>query len=382
MKKYKVRDEGATVITDKVFLFITAAVLFISLIANFFLMSILCICLLVLSFGAKLWAGAALNHVTAALGLSGVRAFPGDPLRVSVNIENQKFLPVSLKIELESGTGVQHKMESGVLSYGNLNYDLNMAFEKRGIYTIGPLNVSALDLLGFYSVNSDFAGKREIVIYPELIPLKDYFPSSREYFGNQKSRAFVEDPVLITGIREYASDRPAKNIHWKASSRTMTLQEKMYAPSAQVKAMIFIDVEGFRKADAIAEFETMLKAAGSLAVALAKKNIQPGLMVNGSMIEDQAPMLNPVAGDQHLHLLLEKLARLTMEYSEEYENRIKQQSIQGNITYIVFCLSLDEKISQFKKSRPSADIIICKDDPLLQGSSSAGVYKLKDLMTI
>ena len=380
MKKYKVRDEGATVITDKIFLIITAAVLFISLIANYFLMSILCICLLALSFGTKLWAGAGLNHVMAALELNGVRAFPGDPILVSINIENKKLLPVSLKTELRASSGVEHSVESGVLSYGFLKYNWDMTFEKRGIYTIGPLNVSARDLLGFYSVNTDFAEIREIIIYPELIPLKDYFPSSREYFGNQKSRAFVEDPVLITGIREYSGDRPAKNIHWKASSRTMTLQEKMYAPSAHVKAMIFIDVEGFRKADAAAEFETMLKAASSMAVALAKKNILPGLMVNGVLIGDQSPMLSPVAGDQHLHLLLEKMARLTMEFSQEHECKIKQQIIHGNITYIVFCLAFDEKINEYKNSKPSVDIITCKDALLPPGSSTAGVYNLKDLM--
>ncbi|NLB51460.1 MAG: DUF58 domain-containing protein [Syntrophomonadaceae bacterium] len=379
MKKYYVRDEGATVITDKVLRVIIVAVLFISLTANFFLMSILCICLLILSFGTKLWAGAGLNHVTASLELSEVRAFPGDPVLLSVNVENKKLLPVSLKIELPSSTGELHSMESGVLSYGTVKYDWELTFEKRGIYTVGPLNVSACDLLGFYSVNGDFAEEREVVIYPELIPLREYFPFSREYFGDQKSRAFAEDPVLITGTRDYSSDRPSKNIHWKASSRTMTLQEKMYAPSAHVKAMIFIDVEGFQKADAAAEFEMMLKAAGSLAAALSRKNLVPGLMVNGVMKGDQFPMLSPDAGNQNIHLLLEKMARLTMEYSPEYEKAIKQQDIKGNITCMVFCYALDEKINKFKHSQQSVDIIICKDDFLPRGSSEARIYNLHEL---
>ena len=68
-----------------------------------------------------------------------------------------------------------------------------------------------------------------------------------------------------------------------------------------------------------------------------------------------------------------------MEYSPEYEKAIKQQDIKGNITYMVFCYALDEKINKFKHSQQSVDIIICKDDFLPRGSSEARIYNLHEL---
>lgn len=381
-RKYKVKDTESTILTDKLVIIITGGSLIISLAANHYLLSITCICLLALLLGTRIWAGAGFTNLETSLKLGESRAFPQDTVRASLTVENNKLLPVSVAVQLLASAGEPSKLESALLSYGKLQHEWRLNFEQRGVYTLGPLQVSAHDLLGFYSVTRNFAETSEVVIYPQLLPFKDYHPSSREFFGSQLSRAFVEDPVLITGIRDYTYQSPAKNIHWKASSRTMTLQEKMLAPSAHIKSVIYIEVEGFQQAHAAAEFETMLEAAASLIVELDKRNITPGLMVNGNLYGDQVPLLLPGAGGQNVHLLLEKLARLKMEYNPDCEQAIEESNFAGAVSYITFCYSLDEKILRLSFRRPAMDIITFQDGVLPVSQPGVKIYKLHELFDL
>lgn len=381
-KRYKVRDENTTIVTDKVFRVLAAAGLIISLVAGFNLLSILCVCILALSVGTKLWAGAGLNHLEVRFGLDGSRAFPDEPIVVSLVIENRKILPVSLKAELYSSVGGSHQIESALLSYGNLKCDWSLTFDKRGVYNLGPLRVSAYDLLGFYSVEETFAQPREVIIYPQLLNLKKYFPTSREYFGNYKSLAFVEDPVLIEGTRDYAYQSPARNIHWKSTARTMILQEKIYTSTAHLKVMICIDTEGFNKEGAVEEFEIMLRTAASVAVVLSRNNIQPGLMVNGIMHGDQIHLLPHGEGTSNIHILLEKLARLSMDFNPDYEQSIQQHSLNGNISYIYFCYAVDEKVKQLVSKAKAADIITWQEFVSMSEMNRVRVYNIDECIDV
>jgi len=352
--------------------------LIISLLADLYLMTVVCIGVLVVSLGTRIWARAGVNHLAVTLKLDGNRTFPGDTVLVSLTVENNKVLPVSLKIELPSSGGEPHIMESALLSYGNLQCDQRLVFDHRGVYTIGPVHVAAYDLLGFYSVEKDFAQAQELVVYPHLIPLRDYTPLSREYFGNLASTAFVQDPVLVTGTREYSFQSPARNIHWKSSARTMILQEKMYAPSTHIKSMLFIDVEGFQKAEAAAEFEIMLKTAASFTVTLAKKNIFPGLMVNGVLAGGHSPILLPVENGQDIHLLLENLARLQMEFNPDYGRIIEEQHFTGNVSYTLFCYAWNEKLNWLSDSSRSLDIITFQEHIPPPNRSGTRIYNIYD----
>ncbi|MFA9424162.1 MAG: DUF58 domain-containing protein [Sedimentibacter sp.] len=382
MKNYKVRDEGVFLFNDVLFRSIVVICLIISLTANALLMSTLCICILALSFGTKLWAGAGLKNLTAAIKLDGIRAFPGDIIHSKINIQNNKILPVSLKIELSKNINEHYTMESGILSYGDIVFDLDLSYEKRGVYTLGPLYISAFDLLGFYSVGSNFTDIQEIIIYPKLISLKECAYTSREYFGDNDSSSFVEDPVLVTGTREYTYGHSSKNINWKASAKTMTLQEKMFAPSSHIKLVLIIDVKEFKKEQDSDEFEQMLSVVGSLVVALSKINILPGLIVNGSMQGEQNPGIFSVDKSENISVLLEKLSRLTMEFNQDYDNKIQQLDFYGNTTYIYFCYSLNEKMNDFKNNNPTIEIVTCRQVKQQKNLSMENIHNITNWIEI
>ena len=378
MKTYKIKDEGVFVFNDVLFRNIVVICLVISLTANAFLLSTLCICILALTFGTKLWAGAGLNKLTADIKLDGIRAFPEDIIHSKISVQNKKLLPVSLKIELPKGFKENYTIESGILSYGNISLNLDITYEKRGVYNLGPLCILAYDLLGFYSVGSNFTDTQEIIIYPKLISLKQCFFTTKEYFGDNNSSSFVEDPVMTNGTREYSCGSPSKNINWKASARTMILQEKIFAPSSHMKLLLIIDVEDFENSKASDEFEKMLSVVASLVVELSKLNVIPGLIVNGSMNGDLNPEIFSLDRSEDIYIFLEKISRLNMEFKQDYDKRIQELDFTSKISYIYFCYSLSEKIINIKKRNPEIEIVTCENVEQQKSFSREKVYNIND----
>ncbi|GAA0179854.1 hypothetical protein SH2C18_26560 [Clostridium sediminicola] len=377
MKKYEINDEYSTVIVLGLSKFITISVLAISLINGAILMSILCICILALVYSTKLWAKLSLEKIETKVDLNTQRLFPKDIARLKIMVRNKKILPVWLKIEITTTSQISFIKETGLLSYSNLQHEWSLDYDKRGVYTIGPFNISAGDLLGFYSIKKEFRDTHEVIVYPKLISLRDYSPVSKEYFGNNKTREFVEDPVLITGTREYSFGRPAKHIHWKATAKTSKLQEKIFDPSAHIKVIIIIDVKDFKESEAYDEFETMLSTAASLAVKLSKRGISPGLMVNGFMTGDEVPYILPMEGKDYLQKFLEKLARLKMDVNDGYDKYIKHPDLHIKASYVYFGYSINENINNMRSSGKSIDIILSKTE---KKSFTEKVYSIDELI--
>ncbi len=310
--------------------------LILSPISNFKLF--VCICILVLSYGAKLWAKVSLKKIDIILQTDKKRMFPDDVFKVDIKIENRKILPVLAKFEVASNIdGQLLSQETGLFGFSDFAYRWDVAQKKRGVCKIGPVKVWAGDLLGFHHIEKKYDIMKEIIVYPKLIQIKQVLPDSREYFGNNPSREFVLDPVLISGTREYGFSRPAKNIHWKASAKKMTLQEKIFEPSSHMKIFIIVDVKGFEENSAFDAFEKMLSTVASYVVFLSQKGISPGLAVNGFLEGDDVPLITPLEGSDHIYQLLEKLARLKISYNQKYDVFNSNREMAGKQTYLYFC---------------------------------------------
>ena len=119
--------------------------------------------------------------------------------------------------------------------------------------------------------------------------------------------------------------RQARTIHWKASARYNRLQEKIFEPSAQAKALLVVDVEGFAKNRAEGEFERTLEIAASLAVRLERQGYALGLVTNGAVVGGGTAMLRIARNPQKLPAILELFARLKMEP----ERDLKEPFVRG-----------------------------------------------------
>lgn len=321
--------------------------LFVSLINRHTELIVLCLLMLAVAGCAKLWAGFSGREVECRASLERQRLFPGEKAALEVSCENRKLLPVSVHAvvpvdgEFRKGPDNMLTGESGLLSYEKASFSWELPAERRGVYDVGPVEAATGDLFGFFSRRQEAGRKMELIVYPRIVPVKPLEILRRELFGVPGVKSPVNDPVYIMGTREYHGSRPAKYIHWKASARHNKIQEKIFEPTEQVKALFLIDVAGYARENARAEYEKMLEGVASVAALLDRREVSFGLAANCLMKPAGFPVLPVTYRSDHFSRLLEVIARMTMEPAEGLADILGKISLPAGLSCVFFSLCHD-----------------------------------------
>lgn len=289
--------------------------------------------LLVIGMGvaAKIWSRWSLLSLTCRAAVDKEKVFPGERISLRVEAENAKFLPVWLRMKVPLSAALHPSSrdetlikESGLLWYQKVGFQWELTAHRRGFYPVGPPDIQAGDLLGFFPRERKTGEEVSVLVYPRLIPLKSFPLPKRDFFGVPGEKSPVQDPVYILGTRDYQHWRPARYIHWKASARHDRLQEKVFEPSEQEKVLILVEVGQFEEKGAEDDFEHALEIAASAAVLLEGRGCAVGIVTNG-LIAGGGPSLVPVGrGARHLSAILELLARVKMSRVREVSGMLRR----------------------------------------------------------
>ena len=307
--------------------------LFIALLQGQRNLIIFTVILLGIMYGANLWSRFALPGINCQSSTDKKRVFPGEMLHLEVAVENAKFTPIWLQLAIPLTGPLSHQSrqktlvdESGLLWYQSVRFSWDLRAEKRGVYPLGPPEIRAGDLLGFFPRELGREGGFEIIVYPRLVPLKAFSLPKRELFGTPGARSPVQDPIYILGTRDYQGFSPARYIHWKASARRNRLQEKLFEPSEQEKVLLIVEVGQFQEENAVEDFERTLEVAASLTVQLVQRGYAVGLITDG-VINGGGPGALPLSrSPQNRTAILETLARLQMKKGEEVLNILRREA--------------------------------------------------------
>jgi uncharacterized protein (DUF58 family) len=323
-------------------LFLVGVCLFIALLARQWELTVLCLLVLTVAAGAKLWAALSLSGITCRAAVDRRRAFPGEPLVLTVEAENRRCLPVMLRVDLPvgglRGPAAAPRAETGLLWYQRVAFRWELSAAQRGVHLVGPLRVTAGDLLGFFASRRTEIQGLEVLVYPRIRCLQPFPIPRAEFFGVAGAESPVRDPVYILGTRDYQPGRPARHIHWKASARHARLQEKLFEPSEQEKALLLLAVDRFVQEDAREEFEQTLEAMASLAARLDRDGCAVGLIVDARAVGGVAPVVPVGRSAEQLPAILERLARLTMESAGPLAAILERLPVPWGTSCLAFAL--------------------------------------------
>ena len=324
--------------------FILGLVLFVAFFHQDPVMSAFCLALMGLMILCRYWARLAAPYVDLTVASQRRRMFPGEEFDFTIQAANRSYMPIWLQAAGPSfGAGPHSEgqlptyLNGALPPRGRSSFTWRLKAGRRGVHRLGPSQLVAGDLTGFYPQKLPCHDQTEILIYPRLVPLKRLEFSQQELFGNARARHQVVDPVCISGTRDYQPGRPARNIHWRASARHQRWQEKVFEPSAQPKVLISLDVNGFIGAKADEDFECTLEAAASLALDLEQRKVQVGFINNGVRLSGQtglfgaaqdssSPQASPDPPVWTTENILESLARLGLQSSGDMAARLTQYS--------------------------------------------------------
>jgi uncharacterized protein (DUF58 family) len=320
-----------TAFTIPLILFFVGVFLFIALLNRHRDLTVLALLILAMAAGTKIWAGFSAKKIRFDAEMDKQRVYPLETFTLSVSVENAKFLPVLIRMSFPFGKAFRiagnapdspPDLNPGLNQIGSLLWYQRMRFRwkltalRRGVYRIGPPEISTGDLFGFHSKKTPSIRPIELIVFPRRVPLLPFPVPRRDFFGIPGAKSPVEDPVYVYGLRDYQSGRSARFIHWKASARFNRLQEKICEPAEQEKILLVVEVSQFFKNSAHADFEECLEAAASAAVRFDRSGLAVGFATNG-ILEGGGRSILPIGRSRgQLPCILETLARLRLEPSE------------------------------------------------------------------
>lgn len=327
--------------------------------------------LFILIFGVILYAaekysmGHGLDQVTLATSLDRVLVEPGEEFRWTMEIKNGKrmmvpYLRLTEQIPRgllfsETGEPVEKKDITGLRTTlylaGRQKTELTrkVKLAERGRYFFRGASVEAGDFLGYQTILETYPEMEEVVVKPAPVPHGELSLLLGGYLGDfAVKNSLFEDPVLITGFREYTGREPFRAISWTQSAKHNRLLVKQQECMADLSCTVLLNTECALEDGKEKRLERCFSMVRSLCEELEKKRISYDFYTNGVIAGALGnwKRVEEGLGAGHLETVLEGLGRMTYEYREPAETFFLRvlKGARGGHSFIVVTPEKDEKL--------------------------------------
>jgi uncharacterized protein (DUF58 family) len=190
-------------------------------------------------------------------------------------------------------------------------------FRRRGVYQTAGFEVTAIDPLGVFAFTRRVQNPGELVVYPTPGPPVRLPALGAERYGWQEATSAMlkGSSVEPDGVRDYTIGDSLRHIHWRQTARTGKLTVIEFEETLSQHLVLVLDLT--RGTDIGKGVQTTLEYAVRLIANLAQQAVQQGAEVR--LLLPAIPQLQgyPAVltgrGQEHLHLLLDVLARVEAE---------------------------------------------------------------------
>jgi uncharacterized protein (DUF58 family) len=280
--------------------------------------------------------------------LSETRAFLGETIDLTLEVRNQKFLPLTwleildlfpVNLSVEGGQVVPNRASNlGEFrsfwmpgAFQGLRRQFTVQCTERGYHASGPATISTGDAFGFFSRKAARAGRDHLIVYPRLYSVAELRLPAKNPFGARAARdRLFEDPLRTMGIREWQPADGLRRVHWKATARHQRMLSRIYEPSEEPQILIFLNVTTLPRhwQGSIPELtERVISVAASLAALCVERRVPVGLISNGMLPGSDQPLrLLPGRSPHQLVRILEYLAGITAFASLPIEEMVLRES--------------------------------------------------------
>lgn len=291
---------------------------------------------------ALLWNRHALDQVNYRRRIRYRRGFPGEKTDLRLDVENNKRLPVSwLRISdlwpnAAAPTGEKTLRVSHIAGFGRLINTLSLRwnekvtrkyeleFRERGVYPIGPAELTSGDLFGLYETRRTDEATERVIVFPRLLLHKGLEIEAENPMGDHRSRRQIfEDPNRTLGVRNYRPEDGFRRVHWPATARTGELQVKLYQPVNSKVMVVCLNIatseQPWMGINHLLS-EHLISLAGTLCYQNIQHGYSVGLISNSCLAHSDQPfIIQPGHSKKQLPHLLEALASVTLLVTSPFE---------------------------------------------------------------
>jgi uncharacterized protein (DUF58 family) len=302
---------------------------------------ILSIVVLTIEMVRQVWTRFGLSGVTYRRYLERDRVTWGEEVAATIEVWNRKRLPLAwLRADDETTPGVvvrERDLAIGrqggrvlrnawtLAPFERVVRHYHVGAERRGVYEIGPVELSVGDLFAREAISDTRDGVDRFLVRPRTVPAGALH--RRDTWGGTDRARFglSEDPSRFAGIREYAPGDPLRRVHQRASARLGRPVVRRFEPSRDREVLIVLDVQTvtgprWETTFDTDEVEALFVVAASLARSLALERAAFGLAAAGYHGAESRYAILPVSeAPGQGERVLDLLARLSAHPSAPFE---------------------------------------------------------------
>lgn len=370
-------------------LYIVAGLLILSaIVLNYSLLFIVGLLILAIAVVPELWYAYSLRGLVFLRAPEVTRTSFASVVEVQMVVENRSVLPLpfvevqdnfpddtpalGMSIEISPLPERAELVQAmGLWAFQRLRRRFYIRAAHRGVFTFGPTKIKVTDPFGVLTREETLSTEQTLIVHPIAAPLERFGLDPRAPFGDRASRMrLLEDPLRISGVRQYLPGDDPRRIHWKATARTGVPQSKILDPSTQRTLMIALDVRTFKTVQMgydPALSELVISAAASVATWAFHNGYAVGLLSNGTlstvgnsesvitdarakMSAEQAPgsslrlRLDPSARPEGLAFILDGLSKLLPYNSASLANLLTSERRSLPVGASLIYIGLDSMV--------------------------------------
>ena len=233
----------------------------------------------------------------------------GQPLTGRVIVRSTSRIPkIWLEVEdLSTLPGHQARRVVTLGSRGMEAWNYETPTVRRGLYTLGPITVTATDPFGFFRFSRTFGVETPILVYPNAPELPNFYIPPANLPGDGRFRRRTQNVTPnVAGLRPYAPGDSYNRIHWPATARTGDLMVKLFELDPASDIWVVLDLQ--REVQAGEGDEGTEEAGVRICASIARYFIQANRSVGFLSFGDDLCTNEPDRGMNHYTRILESLA--------------------------------------------------------------------------
>jgi len=364
------------------------------------LLLIIALILLLVAAVSRVWERYCLVGLGYSRSLEQTRAFFGEQVPLTVEIRNEKPLPLAwLEVEdtlpgrrlslAPAHVGPSHipgrrllTMLLSVRWYERVRRHYTVTCGARGLHPFGPATLRTGDVFGLATQELEVPGADYLLVYPKIIPLERLGLPASNPFGDVPLRRqwLFQDPMRTVGVREYGPGDSSRRVHWKATARApgQALQVKLFEPTTTHRLHVLLNVstsgqnwswQGYDP-DAL---EAAITTAASVANWATERGYLIGLAANARLFHSSvAARLPPSRDPRQLMHVLEALAKLVPMATMAPEDLVELEArdlAYGTTVVMVTAVATQALLHQLQRLKrgghqPALLLITSSEQPL------------------
>ena len=242
------------------------------------------------------------------------RARVGDTVEERITVRNSGNFPKGI-LEVRDLTdmpGFEGGAAVGVPGSGFRSWLVQAPARKRGMYTLGPVQISNSDPFGLFQRERRMGTTAPLTVYPRVFRLPTFVLPPADLSGESSMQKRTHDLTPhASSVREYAFGDSLSRIHWNSTARLGRLMSKEFDLGRASDVWIVLDLQRDVQAGELEEStdEYAVTAAASVAQKYLDANLPVGLIAHG----DRSYHLSAETGPGQMDRLMDTLATCQAE---------------------------------------------------------------------